>query len=58
MYFGIVLNIIFVSQSLETFLHTKKFMINTQNLDSKWVLLIVHFEQTNAFIKTNQANLK
>ena len=60
MYFGIVLNIFFVSWSLETFLTYRK--VYDKHLKSgfkiKRGLLIDYFEQTNAFIKTNQANFK
>lgn len=50
MYFGIVLNIIFVSQSLETFLTYQKVYDKhpKSGLKIKRVLLIVHFEQKNA----------
>ena len=60
MYFGIVLNTIFVWQSLETFLTYRKVYDNHPKSGSKIkrIFLIVHFEQTNASIKSNQANLK
>ena len=60
MYFGIVLNIMFVSQSLETFLTYQKVYDKHSKswFKIKRVILIVHYEQTNAFIKTNQAQFK
>ena len=60
MYFGIVLNTIFVWQSLETFLTYRKVYEKhpKSGFKIKRILLIVHFEQTNASIKWNQANLK